>query len=87
MSREKTRRADGASRGAAWAAQSSPIIRAKMKLRNFKQNKMGLQQKQNTEVSKGRNLVIKVWVLRVVKDCRAGSCGENWTSWLSIDAL
>lgn len=40
-----------------------------------------------TEVSKGKNLVIKVWVLRVVKNCRAGSCGENWTSRLSVDTL
>lgn len=41
----------------------------------------------NTGVVKAKNLIIKVGVLRVVKNYRGGSCGENWASRFSIDAL
>lgn len=32
-------------------------------------------------------LVVEVGILRVMQDRGAGCCGEDWTSWLAIDAL
>lgn len=41
-----------------------------------------------TEISSlPTHLVVEVWILRVMQDCRTGCCGENWSSWLAIDAL